>query len=357
MMDWSEQEEQIMIEQAKAGDPEANYELSQWALRRGEEEPDEPRWNRLAAKCLVKAAQAGYGPAQKRMNELLASRAARSAAPEPEQEPDEEYEPERPVREPVRISDARRAAGRGRGRSRQDAPRPATTARRPASYDDGQDEYDDDGYARDEAPADYGGEYDDEPYYPEDEDEDDRPTRSLFSRARSPFANWTEHQWRRVEMICVGVCALLLVVITVMLITGRNRNANAQQGGSSIPPAEAVNPAASPTAEPVKYPDDETLAAIAAADLDIRPDDGEYMTVPTSATVRSGSTSLRLRKGPNTEYKQLTRMPDGTVVDVYAAKDNWCLVLYEDPVDGLMYGWCSSEYLIINTGAADSAIG
>ena len=105
MRDWTEQEEQELIELAKTGDPRANYELSQWALARGEEEPDEPRWNRLAAKCLVKAAQAGYGPAQERMAEILrqqqkdpapttAARASRqtSAAAAPE---------------PVRLSDAR----------------------------------------------------------------------------------------------------------------------------------------------------------------------------------------------------------------------------------------------------------
>ena len=71
MNEWTEQEEQQIIERAKTGDPEANYALSLWALERGEEEPDEPRWNRLAAKCLVKAAQAGYGPAKEQMAALL----------------------------------------------------------------------------------------------------------------------------------------------------------------------------------------------------------------------------------------------------------------------------------------------
>ena len=87
MREWTEQEEQQMIALAKQGDPQANYELSQWALRRGEEEPEESRWNRLAAKCLVKAAQAGYAPAQARMAELLhASNDGAASAARPEEE-------------------------------------------------------------------------------------------------------------------------------------------------------------------------------------------------------------------------------------------------------------------------------
>ena len=82
MDEWTEQEEQQIIEQAKTGDPEANYALSLWALRRGEEEPDEPRWNRLAAKCLVKAAQAGYGPAKEQMASLLSQSGQSVPAPQ-----------------------------------------------------------------------------------------------------------------------------------------------------------------------------------------------------------------------------------------------------------------------------------
>ncbi len=65
-------EEQKMIERAQAGDAEAKFEMSQWALERGAEEPEEERWKRLAAKCLVEAAQAGYEPAQEMMQKLMA---------------------------------------------------------------------------------------------------------------------------------------------------------------------------------------------------------------------------------------------------------------------------------------------
>ena len=116
-----------MIERAKSGDPQANYELSLWAQERSEEEPDEPRWNRLAAKCLVKAAQAGYGPAQERMAVILQQSAAGKAgrAPAP-QEPD--------MPEPVHINEARQSAGRQSARQQQTgtARRPVSTRRPPA---------------------------------------------------------------------------------------------------------------------------------------------------------------------------------------------------------------------------------
>ena len=335
-MEWSEQEEQEMIERAKEGDPKANYELSLWALSRSEEEPDEPRWNRLAAKCLVKAAQAGYAPAQKRMNELLAARASK---PAPEEQP--------PVQEPVRLSDVRSRSARG-------PVQPASTARRPASRR----------AAVREEPDDFADEQDDLPLFDDEEDYDDAPARRSAPakkprspRKMTPISQWGDAQWRKLELVCMGVCALLLVIIGVMVITGRSGRGSAANNSTSIPPAMAAEPAASPTQEPVQYPDDETRRKIEAADLSIYPADGDYMTVPTTATVKVGSTTLRLRKGPNTDYSQLARMPDGTNVNVYAAKDDWCLVLYEDGEDGPVYGWCSSEYLLITTGAASGGIG
>ena len=376
MNEWTEQQEQQMIERAKAGDPQANYELSLWALSRSEEEPDEPRWNRLAAKCLVKAAEAGYGPAQKRMAELLdqakggKAPAAQSTArrpksrPEPEDQedelPEEDDEPAPP--EPVRISDARRA--------RRD-PRRQSTARRPEPEQDWEDESERGRAARrareeepepedeepydDEDGDDYADEWDDD-YADEDEDDDGVfPFQGLFGRGRGRGAGggrqWGEAQWRKMEIICVAVCAVLLLLIAVMILTGR-RSSTANPGSvtSAIPPADEVTAAATPTPEPPKYPDDATIAAIQAADLEIYPDDTEFVTVPTSATVRVSSTSLRLRKGPSTEIDKIADMPDGTQVDIYATKDDWCLVKFNDTQKGTLYGWCSSEYLIVVAG-------
>lgn len=356
MREWTEQEEQQMIALAKQGDPQANYELSLWALRRGEEEPDESRWNRLAAKCLVKAAQAGYAPAQARMAELLQASKA-NAEPEPEPEPEPAFAPEpepeaRPIRqsrpaprEPVRLSDARQTARRGQTR-----PAAQSTARRPSRYSaEPEDDY---------APEDMDDGYDDY------DDYDDAPRGGRRPRGRGNtgrgaaggvFADWNERQWRRLEIICVAICAVLLVVIAIMVITGRGGSGD---GGSSTIPT-AGDASATATQPPVQadYPPDDVIQAIQAAELEIPPLDDEYVTVPTTATVRVNSTSLRLRTGPNTEYSIVTSMPNDTVVDIYAKKNDWCLVKFDDPEEGTVYGWCSSEYLFITAGAADPGVG
>ncbi len=365
MREWTEQEEQEMIELAKQGDPRANYELSLWALRRGEEEPGETRWNRLAAKCLVKAAQAGYPPAQDRMAELLhQSQGAKAAQPAPEPGPGPE--PAQPVhREPVRLSDARAAAAR-RGQS----PAPESTARRPARIVPGP-------LDEEEEPEDYGDE-DDYPRRrrvkqrrpPEDDRYDRDDGGQDAAPAGGPGAGWGERQWRRVEIICVAVCAVLLVAIAVMIITSRSGSAG--QTGAAIPAAGAANltgdaDSAGTTGDDAggagddasaqeEYPSAETIADIQAADLEMFPAESEYVNVPTTATVKVDSQSLRLRKGPSTTYTPpICSMEDGTVVSIFANKENWSLVLYEGGEEGPVYGWCSSEYLIVTAGAADDS--
>ena len=345
MRDWTEQEEQELIELAKTGDPRANYELSQWALARGEEEPDEPRWNRLAAKCLVKAAQAGYGPAQERMAEILrqqqkdpapttAARASRqtSAAAAPE---------------PVRLSDARSARQTGAARQTPSAARrPAAVTRRPV-----RDEYDDEeDYDEDE--EDYAEDY-------------DRATRDRRPRGggRSFFSNWGDAQWRKMEMICIGICAVLLIAIAAIFISSRSSSKDSGSG-SGVPTAGQANPAdpdgsAAPDADvqTEPYPSEEILESIRSSGLEILPAEQEYVTAPTTATVSVGSTTLRLRIGPSTTYSQVkdasgadVSMPDGTKVDVYAKKGDWWLLLY----DGKL-GWSSKEYLIED--AAPNSVG
>ncbi len=390
MREWTEQEEQEMIERAKAGEPEANYELSLWALARSEEEPDEPRWNRLAAKCLVKAAQAGYGPAQRQMAGLLDGAAEPSQPAEP---PRRVTRPAARSQEPVSIHDARRAAGD------TSVPRQTTTARRPVSRqpeepDEGSyEEYDDAPRPRrapaarraapDDRPAprrrapepvsdhddeDYGDE-DYDGYDPDPDDWDDGSARGKGrkNKARSkcekgekrekakkgsPFSNWGDTQWRRVELVCVAICVLLLAAIAVMVFTGRHAGGG-DETQSAIPPAgEAVPAAATDTPAPVEtYPDEATRAAIEAAELDIPPMEEDFREGPTTATVSVNSISLRLRKGPNTSYTEITSMPDGSKVEVFADKNDWSLVRYQAE-DGPIFGWCSSTYLIIDATPA-----
>ena len=202
----------------------------------------------------------------------------------------------------------------------------------------------------------------------EDEDWDDeedrprrrparRPARSKSSKpARSdgrragPFSGWGEEQWRRMELICIGVCAVLIIAIVVMFITGRKTGA-APAGGSAVPAAGQVTEA-TPEPELEPYPDDTVKAAIQASDIEVQPADLDYVKAATTATVTvgTGNKTLRLRSGPNTNYRQLAEMPNGTAVDVFAKKDDWALVLYQAD-DGPLYGWCSSSYLITTSGS------
>ncbi len=332
-----------MIARAKSGDPEANYELSLWALERSEEEPEEGRWNRLAAKCLVKAAQAGYGPAQERMAELLAQaeppKTTRRQAPARQAEPPE----------PVRLNEARQAAPKTASRQ---APARQTTARRPAPQrtaireDDWDDDYDqeeeeDDGW--------------------DDDYEDDRPARRNpfqgLGKGKSshsgggrkgggmlPFSQWGDTQWRKMEMICIFICAALILTIAILFITGRGGESApaGNSGGSALPAAGQVNAENDQSgAAQASYPDAATLAAIQAAALEIPPDDADFIA-PVTATVSVGEGALRLRPGPNTSYTEITQMPDGSKVKIVAKKNEWDLVQY----NGDTWGWCSGEYLI-----------
>ena len=345
MIDWTEQEEQEMIARAKAGDPKANYELSLWALERSEEEPDEIRWNRLAAKCLVKAAQAGYGPAQERMAGLLEQRAAQAQAQttarRPAPEPEDEEEDEPPA--PVRISDVRRS-GRLASLAARQKPRQTTTARRPVPQEDEFDE---------EEPEDEGGED-----YDEDDliAEEDRPgirrkPRGGGRKKPLPMASWGESQWRKMELICIGVCAVLIIAIIILFITGR-RDKTTRQADPTVPQAgEVVTATPEPETETEPYPDDATKDAIMASDIEVQPADLDYVKAPETATVTVGvgNKTLRLRTGPNTSYHQLAEMPNGSTVDVFAKKDDWALVRYESD-DGTLYGWCSESYLITTSG-------
>ncbi len=332
MIDWTEQQEQEMIARAKAGDPEANYQLSLWALERSEEEPDEIRWNRLAAKCLVKAAQAGHGPAQERLQALLEQN-AQPAAPAKRSAPAKE---ETPPAEPVPISGGRRSA---RHAQQQEAQKPV---RRGPRIVPREEVYEDE----EEPEEDYGD---------EEEEEDERPARR--SKAKSggkkalPFSNWGEAQWRRMERICIGICALLIVAIAVMFFTGRRRSGAGQTADPTMPQAGQVTEA-TPEPEVEPYPDDTVKAAIQASDIEVQPADLDYVKAATTATVTvgTGNKTLRLRSGPNTNYRQLAEMPNGTAVDVFAKKDDWALVLYQAD-DGPLYGWCSSSYLITTSGS------
>ncbi len=370
MNEWTEQEEQQIIERAKAGDPEANYALSLWALQRAEEEPDEPRWNRLAAKCLVKSAQAGYGPAKEQMAALLnqsspapaqGRHSAPAADPEPQPQPRRRPAAFEQDADDVDDSDVKRAAPIRRSapqrpgsiRRSAAAARTEPAARRPAGRRQRPLDEEDEGFDVDDASWDDGY----------DEDEDDYPARrgpdlgGLLASLRSGLRggrSWGDDKWRRLEIICVAVCAVLLIVIAVLIISGKRGGDSGGNGGSSIPPAGEVGATGDGVTAVSTYPDEATKAAIMAADLDIFPAQEDYETEPTTGTVSVSSEYLRVRKGPNTTYDPVAQLPNGTTVSVFAKKNDWDLILYQS-AEGPVYGWCSSGYLIITAGSAGTA--
>lgn len=323
MRDWTEQEEREMIQRAKGGEPEANFELSQWARQRAEEEPDEPRWNRLAAKCLMKAAQAGYAPAQEQMEQLLAQQQAASRQTAAET-------PEKPAGRTAKPADRKKTESapqnqdsRSRRNSLHLAPQPEQ-----------------------EEPE---GEYE---YEDEEESDDETPASRVSRRAQSPgglieriterFSQWDDTQWKRMQISCVIVCVVLAVLIVTMLVTRPGKKEDTPEE-PPVPTAEAVEPQATPTAQPEEesYPGSAILAAIEEADLDVRPNEEDYVTEPTTAVVSVGNV-LHLRKGPGTNFGTVADMPDDTRLEIYARKDSWVLVLYE----GDTWGWCSKDYLL-----------
>lgn len=315
MRELTEREEQEMIDRAKAGDPEANYNMSLWALDRAMAEPEEERWNRLAAKCLVRAAEAGYGPAQARMEELLHKN-------DPPAEPEDDYTP--------RHSEPAAAAPHEAAPAASGTPRPARQSASGRSIPDilkgiG-------GRIRglftpsEKASSHSGG------------------SQTGHSRAKKipffDFSQWDDARWKRMQLICVIICVVLALLITILLITGRKKTSDLEEE-AALPTPEAVTTVEpSPTPEPAVYVDDAVRAEIEAANLEVFPADEDYVTASTSATVSTNS-GLNLRRGPASSYGQIVLMANNAKLEVYAHKNGWALVKY----NGDTWGWCSSEFI------------
>ena len=311
MREYTEREEQEMIRKAQAGDPEANYQMSFWALEQAAAEPEEERWNRLAAKCLVKAAEAGYPPARERMNRLLREmedREKAAAAPAPDSEPArEEIRKAVPVQaEPETVSSGGKIPALASGAT--DAGK-TVAAKGRALLDKAMGLFSEKG-------EDAGG-------HAADEDADTA-------------------KWKKMQLMCTIACVVLLFFIVLMILTGREDRASRkeQEQMPAAAMAELQETAPSPTPEP--YPTEEIRAAIEGALLDIFPAEEDYVHQPTTAVIDSGM-GLRLRMGPATSYDQVVMMDEDAEVPVYAIRDDWALVVYNDE----SYGWCSTEYLDI----------
>ena len=319
MQDLTEQQEQEMIRRAKAGDPEANYQMSLWALEQAIAEPEEERWNRLAAKCLVKAVDAGYEPAKEKMRELLGE-TEESSAPQPEASSYEyDYAP-RPRRETSPRDE--RPAGP------ETAPAASRTSLAGIGAAIG-------GFAAAAAAK----------------------VKGLFARSGKSgpsgtktgrggkggflnFSEWDDAKWKKMQRICVIVCIVLVLLIILLLITGKKRSKETQDVVPT-PVAELVDtPAPSPTPQQAAYPNDTVRQEIAAASLDTYPEEADFVTEAQTVTVATSGSSLNMRRGPGQSANIVGSLPNGTTTDVYAFKNGWALVKY----DGT-WGWCSKEYL------------
>ncbi len=297
MMNLTPQEEQDMIERAKTGDPEANYRMSLWALEQAALEPTEERWNRLAAKCLVRAADAGHAQAKARMNDLL-SRTEKAAAPD--------GKPQETVPLP---SGQTAAAGEkfsllaplkalpGMVKSLFAKKTPAPAPKAAGSH-----------------------------------------VKKQSGSSFFDFSQWDDGKWKKIQVICIVICVILAVLITVMIISGHRSTAEESvlPSPSTVPDTEAIA-----TPEPDLYPEQSVREEIEAANLEIFPSDEDYVDEETFATVSTSGSVLRLRRGPGASYGEITSMENGTSIEVFAYKNNWALVLYNDS----LWGWCSEDYL------------
>lgn len=315
MIDLTEQQEQEMIDRARAGDPEANYNMSLWALEQAMAEPEEERWNRLAAKCLVKAAEGGYPPAQERMKELLAqSRAQARQAAAPAGAP--EAAPAAAVERPAAVQAEPAPGGED----------PVSKALRAVKSGASKAVQAVGGFVTDIAGR-IGG------------------SKSGGSSAgeRKPlfnFAEWDAAKRSRVQRIAGVVCLVLVVLIIVMIAKGGRKDKDAEDV-SAIPEAETIaTPEPVATPEPSDYPPEDIRRSIEEASLDVYPQETEYVTEAKTSTVTTSGGILNLRRGPGTGYAQVAAMNNGTVIDVYAYKNGWALVDF----DGT-WGWCSVDYL------------
>ena len=318
MMDLTEQQEQEMIRRAKEGDPEANYQMSLWALDQAIAEPEEERWNRLAAKCLVKAAEAGYEPAKEKMNELLEQNAgAPDAAPaalasEFDYAPSPGPETSAPAASAAEPAAESARTGIGDVGAKLKGFLAAAAAKVKGLFAKS-------GEAKPSA-AKTGG-----------------SGKGGFLN----FSDWDDAKWKKMQIICIIICVVLVLLIVILLLSGKSRRKAAEEAVVPTPVAEVVDtPAPSATPEPAPYPSDAIKQEIAAASLDTFPEDADYVTEAQTVTVSTSGSALNLRRGPGQSAGIVGSMPNGTSTDVYAFKNGWALVKYDNT-----WGWCSKDYL------------
>lgn len=373
MTELTEQQEKEMIEKAKTGDPEANYNMSLWALEQAMAEPDEQRWNRLAAKCLVKSAEAGYAPAKAKMDELLHAAETKTAARQkPAGSPSakrrqQTVSPASGDPSSVQLNkvaeqagDFAKKAGKAAAKAGSALASGASALSRKARTSIANSR------KAKAAPS-----------------EDAAPGGSHTSRKDSilpDFSQWDDAKWKKLQIACIVICVILAILISVLIISGRRgKKDTAEDEALQIPTADiaatpeadntpGVTPAANggtegeaaavpgeqngqapeSTTAPAPsqpeeniYPSQAERDEISAARLEVYPGETDYVDSARNVTVNTpGGGPLNLRSGPSTNNSLVGSLPNGTQLPVYANKNGWALVKYNGT-----WGWCSYDYL------------
>lgn len=362
----TEFEQQKMIEQAQAGDPKAKFEMSQWALKKSEEEPGEERWKRLAAKCLVEAAQAGYAPAQQMVQELMGGAAAPEAPADKAAEEPEEI-PELPEEENMAPeADAPTVVFKAVQEPAEEVPvwtEPRETPffmdlEEPEGMPEEEEEEEDLGPVQKvlsalqkagavvvAAVAGLFGKLrkEEEEEAEEEEELAAPPEESAFSRRdrrqrESGLERWVNDNWKILGPVCIAVIVVMAVLI-VLMCTIPVKEPVPEVTPTPIPTA---TPAPTPTPEP--FPNEATRTEINTdAGLSYRPAENEYLKASQSYVVNSDD-GMNMRSGPSTDYDVLTRLDSQLRITAYASHqsgdETWYLVN-----TGGDWGWVIKDYL------------
>ncbi len=391
-------EEQKMIEQAQAGDPKAKFEMSQWALERSEAEPGEERWKRLAAKCLVEAAQAGYEPAQQMVQQLMAGGvAAPTEAPvaEPAPQPampegplsvseplDWQQETENdaptvtfrpvtePAEEPLGFAVPPASGYTVPGQRSAAAPEEKET---PFFMDLEEAEGLPEAESEEPAPESFGekllgglqkagavlaalfaglaaklkkDEKQDEAEapVPADAGTEERPMsrqerRAQESRGGSALERWVGDNWKVLGPTCIAVIAVMAILIVLMLVIP------VKEPAPETLPTPMPTPTMMPTPTPEPFPSEAVRTEINTdAGLSYRPGNEEFLSSIQNFIVDSDD-GMNMRSGPSTDYDVLLRLGAEQGVAAYAShksgEETWYLI----NADG-DWGWVIADYLL-----------
>lgn len=358
-------EEQRMIEQARAGDPKAKFEMSQWARQMSALEPDEERWNRLAAKCLVESAQAGYEPAKKMVQALIVGQdPGRIPAEEPVAAAEEE-----PVPAPEEPEEW----------MQDEAEVPVFEKEDPWQEEEGSEKT---GFPLTEATVTERAFFDDEAQdgAEEDDDEPEGPARKIlgslqkagaaavavvaglfakkepgearrepaeepaqeYSRGRhsseGPVVRWINDNWSLLRIVCIAVI-VVMALLMVLLLTVPVKEPVPEP--TPVPPP---TPTMAPTPTPEPFPNAATRTEISTTvNLSYRPSEDEFLPASQSYTVDSDD-GMNMRSGPGTDYDVLTRLASELRITAYASHQTGDEVWYLVNTGG-EWGWVIRDYL------------